>query len=249
MKRCLAYLLCLLLCITALPVSAAEVSHAVALGRGRSKRGPFPSALCRRSSSRTTSRTSPGTSSPNWPSPCAWPSSAMWAARSSSWRTTGATSGMRWETLWMPSPAEFSDATLLGNYGLRPWALFRGGETAPLTRMGSSHGRRRLSWRRVPTRPIPARRFCRNPAADRFMGTRTCSPAGRRKPSAGLRDQAVMEGDNYGNFLPQGHLTREQAILIFYRLAREVSIPETGLVPYEEELTRALDDFTPCGAA
>ena len=55
----------------------------------------------------------------------------------------------------------------------------------------------------------------------------------------------VMEGDNYGNFMPQGHLTREQAILIFYRLAREVSIPETGLVPYEEELTRALDDFTP----
>lgn len=59
-----------------------------------------------------------------------------------------------------------------------------------------------------------------------------------------LRDLDVMEGDNYGNFLPLGHLTREQAILIFLRLAREVYIPETGLVPYEEELTRALDGFT-----
>ena len=114
-----------------------------------------------------------------------------------------------------------------------------------MTRMGSSHGRRRLSWRRVPTRPIPARRFCRNPAADRFMGDAYLFPGWAAEAIGWLRDQAVMEGDNYGNFLPQGHLTREQAILIFYRLAREVSIPETGLVPYEEELTRALDDFTP----
>ena len=55
----------------------------------------------------------------------------------------------------------------------------------------------------------------------------------------------VIEGDNYGNFMPQGHLTREQATLIFLRLAREVHMPEIGLVPYEEELTRTLDGFTP----
>ena len=55
-----------------------------------------------------------------------------------------------------------------------------------------------------------------------------------------LRYQAVMEGDNYGNFLPQSHLTREQAILIFLRLAREVYTREIGLVPYEEELERIL---------
>lgn len=51
----------------------------------------------------------------------------------------------------------------------------------------------------------------------------------------------IMKGDSYGNFMPQNHLTREQAILIFQRLAKDTMYAQRGgLVPYEEELARVL---------
>lgn len=51
--------------------------------------------------------------------------------------------------------------------------------------------------------------------------------------------EGVMEGDSSGSFIPQGHLSREQAILTIYRLNQNSSTTY-GLVPYEEELARIL---------
>lgn len=48
-----------------------------------------------------------------------------------------------------------------------------------------------------------------------------------------------MKGDGKGDFMLQSHLTREQAILIFKRLS-DWYLPTRGLVPYEEELSRTL---------
>ncbi|WP_294516980.1 S-layer homology domain-containing protein [uncultured Pseudoflavonifractor sp.] len=48
-----------------------------------------------------------------------------------------------------------------------------------------------------------------------------------------------MKGDGKGDFMLQSHLTREQAILIFKRLS-DWYTPTYGLVPYEEELSRTL---------
>ena len=48
-----------------------------------------------------------------------------------------------------------------------------------------------------------------------------------------------MKGDGKGDFMLQSHLTREQAILIFKRLS-DWYLPTDGLVPYEEELSRTL---------
>lgn len=51
--------------------------------------------------------------------------------------------------------------------------------------------------------------------------------------------EGVMEGDGSGSFIPGGHLSREQAILTIYRLSQKY-FTTYGLVPYEEELARIL---------
>ena len=243
MKRCLAYLLCLLLCITALPVSAAEVStpspwaeaevnEAISIGLvpeelqsdyqqdiTRDEFAQLAVTLCMAQLRYVGS-----------------PEQFLEDYR----RYFRDEVGNTVEAV----PAEFSDATYWGTVA-SALGIVQGrgdGTFDPdgfITRQEAAvmAARTYLAYSGQAILPDSSSRTA--------YGDAYLFPGWAAEAIGWLRDQAVMEGDNYGNFLPQGHLTREQAILIFYRLAREVSIPETGLVPYEEELTRALDDFTP----
>lgn len=243
MKRCLAYLLCLLLCITALPVSAAEVStpspwaeaevnEAISIGLvpeelqsdyqqdiTRDEFAQLAVTLCMAQLRYVGS-------------PEQFLEDYRRYFRDEVGNTVDAV------------PAEFSDATYWGTMA-SALGIVQGrgdGTFDPdgfITRQEAAVMAAR-TYQAYSGQAVLSESSSRPVYGDAYL-----FPGWAAEAIGWLRDQAVMEGDNYGNFLPQGHLTREQAILIFYRLAREVSIPETGLVPYEEELTRALDDFTP----